>query len=60
MENQVLEIVLKKQKETKGTWVYANDDSEIPSLYVKKAGVKALGNPNAIVITVKPFEEQEL
>lgn len=47
-------VTMTKTKETKGTWVYSADkeDAVVPTLYIKKAGVAALGNPEEIVLTV--------
>jgi hypothetical protein len=50
-----LEIEFTKAKETKGTFVYAEDDDnpKIGSLYLKKAAAAELGNPEKLFVTVE-------
>lgn len=47
-------VKMAKAKETKGTWMYAEDgdDPKIGTLYVKKATVESLGKPESIEITI--------
>jgi len=59
----VLTISLTKDRETKGTWRYAEDDPAaqgeghpgypvLSTLYVQRAAVAQMGNPERIVVTV--------
>jgi hypothetical protein len=48
-----MEILLKKDKETKGTVRYA--DIENHNLYLKKEEAAELGNPDRIMLTVEPI-----
>lgn len=47
-------VKMVKAKETKGTWMYSEegDDPKIGTLYIKKATVAALGEPQSIELVV--------
>lgn len=51
-----LNIVFVKKKETKGTWVYEEQgsdlDTQIGVLYVKKHAVGKLGSPQTLYVTL--------
>ena len=48
-----MEIILVKEKETPGTWRYKEKKDDRPMMiYLTKEQVKALGNPDAIKITI--------
>ena len=51
-----LEIVLSKGKETKRTWRYESEDGTeaVDTVYVQKMGLKELGNPDKIKLTIEP------
>ena len=48
-------IKFKKEKETKGTFVYAeeSDTQKVGTLYLKKAAAAELGNPEALTVTIE-------
>ena len=49
-----MEFVLKKEKETPGTWRYKEDKDERPlTIYLAKDQVNELGNPTSIIVTIK-------
>lgn len=52
-----LTLTFTKAKETKGTWMYAEDEGPagvyVGSLYVKKHAVHALGSPERLTVTVE-------
>ena len=48
-------VELQKDRETKGTWRYAEvteNDPVIGTLYVRKPAARRLGNPEAITLTI--------
>jgi hypothetical protein len=53
-----LSISFTKEKETKGTFRYAEDgdDPAIGKLYLKKDAAEKLGNPEDLTVTVTPAE----
>jgi very-short-patch-repair endonuclease len=53
-ERTPMEFVLKKEKETPGTWRYKEDKDERPlTIYLAKDQVNELGNPTSIIVTIK-------
>jgi hypothetical protein len=50
-----LELTFTQDKETKGTFRYAEDGDEpiIGSVYIRKPAAEKLGNPTAIKVTVE-------
>jgi hypothetical protein len=52
-----MKIKLKLERETKGTYVYKNDDdgAAIPSLYIKKASVKG-DAPKEITVEISEIK----
>lgn len=52
-----MKITFTKAKETKNTWAYTEDGDpathKVGSLYVKKAAVEKLGNPEALTVTIE-------
>jgi len=51
MNKAIITMTLKKS--TKGTHVYGNEDSAIPSVYIKKEIFSPGAPPAAIIITVE-------
>jgi len=53
-----LQIILEKERITKNTIRYAELEDEQPpivrSLYIQKFGVKKLGDPQKIKVTIEP------
>jgi hypothetical protein len=48
-----MEFILKKEKETPGTWRYKEDKDDRPmTIYLSKEQVKELGNPETIKVTI--------
>jgi hypothetical protein len=48
-------IELEKDRETKGTWRYAevtDDDPVIGTLYVRKPAARRLGDPESLTVTI--------
>lgn len=48
-------VALQKDRETKGTWRYAEvteDDPVIGTLYVRKPAARRLGDPESITLTI--------
>ena len=48
-------VALQKDRETKGTWRYAEvteDDPVIGTLYVRKPAARRLGDPESIPLTI--------
>lgn len=52
MSNEV-KVEMKKSKETKGTYVYANPEAVVTSVYIKKEAFPN-GAPNELVMTLTP------
>jgi hypothetical protein len=53
-EGTPMEFVLKKEKETPGTWRFKEDKDERPlTIYLTKDQVSELGNPTSIIVTIK-------
>lgn len=56
-KQSTLVVEFTKAKETKGTFVYAenedNGEVKIGSLYVKKAAAAELGNPESLTVTIE-------
>jgi hypothetical protein len=52
MSENTLEICMTKTKETKGTYVYTDDDetSPVQTLYIKKWAAKKLGDEITVTI----------
>jgi hypothetical protein len=49
-----MEFILKKEKETLGTWRYKEDKEDRPmTIYLSKEQVKELGNPETIKVTIE-------
>lgn len=52
-----IQKTLVKAKETKGTWVYASEESDLEpvsrSIYIEKAAVAKLGSPDKITVTIE-------
>lgn len=55
---EAITVVLKKDRETKGTWRYAevteDDNPVIGTLYVRKSGARRLGDPESLTVTLAP------
>lgn len=55
-KTKTLEISFTKERETKGTFVYAEDETDdapvVGTLYLKKHAAKKLGDPETITITI--------
>lgn len=52
-EEAEVEIILSKERETPGTWRYKEDKGDRPmTIYLTKAQVKELGDPQSIKITI--------
>jgi hypothetical protein len=45
-------VTMEKTKDTKNKVRFGSDDDEVPTLYIGKDTVKALGNPESIRVTV--------
>jgi very-short-patch-repair endonuclease len=53
-ERTPMEFILKKEKETPGTWRFKEDKDERPlTIYLTKDQVSELGNPASIIVTIK-------
>ena len=50
-----MELVMGKDKETKGAIRYSDNDNH--NLYLRKEEVTALGNPKHILVKVEPMKE---
>ena len=49
-----MQIVLKKERETPGTWRYKEENAERPmTIYLTKAQVSELGDPESIKVTIE-------
>ena len=52
-EKETMEFVLKKDKETPGTWRFKENKDERPlTIYLTKDQVKELGDPTSIIVTI--------
>lgn len=55
-----MKLTFKKEKETKGTWRYKETAEEgkavIGTLYIRKAALADLGNPNTLIVTLEKQE----
>jgi very-short-patch-repair endonuclease len=52
-EGRLMEFVLKKERETPGTWRYKENKDERPlTVYLTKEQVKELGDPQSIKVTI--------
>lgn len=51
--NEPVKITLTKAKETKGTYVYANPDAVVTSVYIKKEAFPQ-GAPQTLEMTLTP------
>jgi hypothetical protein len=53
----MLTVTFTKVRETKGTFVYGEDETDEPvavgTLYVKKAVASVLGDPESITVTIE-------
>ncbi|MFC1983301.1 hypothetical protein ACFLV5_05930 [Chloroflexota bacterium] len=53
-EEAQVEIILKKERETPGTWRYKEENAERPmTIYLTKAQVSGLGDPESIKVTIE-------
>jgi hypothetical protein len=50
-----MELTFVKEKETKNTWRYQETQEAGPvgALYIRKDAVRALNNPEKIIVTIK-------